>query len=349
MGVISSLFGNAGSAHSIGGPSAATQSNAQNLEENAIKQQQGFLDTLKTQNGIGNQANVFGQEQALANQYGQIAQGQGPNPAQAALNQATGQNVANQAALMAGQRGAGANAGLIARQAAMQGGNLQQQAIGQNATLQAQQQLNALAAQQAQQNQMANLASTQVGQTQAGYNALGQLANQNQANVYGLQQSTNAANASLQAGQMGMQGQMFGGIAQGVGKGLASMNAEGGEITKADNPHSFLNTLNSMKTKMANGGKVPALVSPGEVYLKPKDVKEVAKGSKKPMDGEKIPGKPKVGGAKNDYANDTVHKNLDEGGIVIPRSVTQSPDSDRKAIEFVQAILSKHSKSLPKK
>jgi hypothetical protein len=99
----------------------------------------------------------------------------------------------------------------------------------------------------------------------------------------------------------------------------------------------------------AKGGKVPALVSPGEIYLKPKDVKEVAKGKKSPLDGEKIPGKAKVKGAKNSYANDTVPKTLDEGGIILPRSVTQSKTPGKDAAAFVEAILAKQRKTLPKK
>ncbi len=88
---------------------------------------------------------------------------------------------------------------------------------------------------------------------------------------------------------------------------------------------------------LARGGKVPAMVSPGERYLPPKDVKQVLEGKKEPMKaGERIPGKPVVGGAKNSYANDTVPKTLQEGGVVIPRSVTQAKDAPEKAEEFVK-------------
>jgi hypothetical protein len=100
----------------------------------------------------------------------------------------------------------------------------------------------------------------------------------------------------------------------------------------------------------AKGGKVPALVSPGERYLPPKDAKEAAMGKKDPMKaGEKIPGKPKVKGAKNSYANDTVPKSLEEGGIVIPRSVTQGPYAHVEAMKFVRAAMAKQSGKLPPK
>jgi hypothetical protein len=92
----------------------------------------------------------------------------------------------------------------------------------------------------------------------------------------------------------------------------------------------------------ARGGKVPAMVSPGERFLKPNDVKAVAKGQKSPLKaGEKIPGKPKVGGAINSYRNDTVPKNLVEGGIVLPRSVTQSKTPAKDAAAFVAQVLAK--------
>lgn len=97
-------------------------------------------------------------------------------------------------------------------------------------------------------------------------------------------------------------------------------------------------------------GKVPALVSPGERYLPPAEAKKVVEGKKSAMSaGEKIPGKPKVGGAKNSYANDTVPKTLQEGGIVIPRSVTQAPDAQSQAHKFVAAHFAQKRGSLPGK
>lgn len=91
--------------------------------------------------GYGNFQGIQGQQQALANQLQQQANGQGPNVAQNQLNQSTAQNIANQGAMMAGQRGGSQNVGLLARQSGQQGAATQQQAIGQSATLRAQQQL----------------------------------------------------------------------------------------------------------------------------------------------------------------------------------------------------------------
>lgn len=280
------------------------------------------------------------------------------------LNQATGANVANQAALMAGQRGASANTGLIARQAAMQGANTQQQAAGQGATMQANQSLNALGAAgnmantQAAQQQAATGANTQA-QQQEQQNLLNSIAGVNSANVQN-QAGVNQANANINSSRNQMVGNVIGGVASGIGAGLMAaaeggqvpMMAEGGQAPQPSNYlHQYFNPSPSMPATppaMAHGGKVPALVSPGEKYLPPHKVEAVKQGASPMAQGETIPGKPKVGGAKNDYANDTVKKDLDSGGIVIPRSVTQSSNPDKKAEEFVLAVLAKHG-HMPKK
>lgn len=386
--------GGTGVSGPTGAPIEATTNGGQiatayNGTQDALAQQKALLEALQTQNGIQNQSNVYNQMQGIAN-------GTGPNPARDMFNQATAANVANQAALMAGQRGAGANVGLMARQAGMQGGNIQQQAAGQGATLQSNQALNALGAMgnisgQQVANQMnatqANNAARQNEQqmlinAQQGYNT-NQVQNQN---------SVNSANATMASGRAGQQPGAIGGLMNAAGPvlgnffktlgaaggGLAGMGssgmlsagagdaittggvaaggmaaesapimmaaAEGGMIDKSAplGPKSSFarHILNPNPPRMAEGGKVPALVAPGERYLPPSEVKAVAAGKKAPMQaGEKIQGTPKVGGAKNSYANDTVPKTLQEGGIVLPRSVTQSKDPAKKAAEFVSAIL----------
>lgn len=288
----------------------------------AIQQQQAFAQAVGAQGGLQKQLDQY-------NQFGNIAAGQGPNPAQNMLNQATGQNVANQAALMASQRGAGANVGLMARNAAQQGSAIQQNAVGQAATMQAQQ---ALAAQQAQAN-MANQMAAQQANAQGAYTnaALGQ-----QSNVMGAAGQYNQQQAQMRQAQLQMQGNVLGGVAGAVGTGMM-MAAEGGPVAKSHVAQYF-----------ANGGSVPALVSPGEKYLSPSDVKRVEQGANPMNVGETIPGKPKVGGATNSYANDTVKKTLKEGGIVIPRSVTQAKNPDKAAEAFVNAILARKGKGLKK-
>lgn len=294
-----------------------------------LSQQQQFLQALQAQNGIQNQSDVY-------NQLNQIAQGQGPNPAQAMLANATGTNVANQAALMAGQRGAAANPALIARQAAIQGSNMQQDAAGQAAALQAQQSLNAI-------NNMGGMANTMVGNQANAANAytnaalsgqqnlLNSIAQQNNANV-GMQSNINNANsaANIQGGKD--RNAMMGNIMSSAGK-AAGMFAEGGKVGPSSAAGRFLHAY-------AQGGKVvDALVSPGEVYLPPSQVQAVKQGADPISSGEKIPGTPKVKG--NSYANDTVPKKLEAGGIVIPNSVIQSKDPHAAAAKFVAAVLRK--------
>lgn len=518
MGAVGGLLGTAGGAGGTGfsGPEGAGVLNPATVQQatdqygnvvQGLNQQQQFLQAIQAQNGLQNQSNVYNQLQGVAN-------GTGPNPAQAQLAQSTGANVANQAALMAGQRGSAANPALIARQAAQQGGALQQQSAGQAATLQAQQSLGAL-------GQMGSLAGSQVANQAAatqGYSAsaqgaqqniLNSIAAQNNANV-GIQSNINSVNGSLANTTMGGQQNLIGGITGGVGSAFGL--AEGGEVPgkrqmyangtvdapvsqagsylpidpmtnpfdmpppaapipgglaaapmplatpatmgaqpaatataapagapaksgprssfasymsgSSDTPkgagglgntigkaigagvnslfgsgngpagsatnrsdeqtqqdyldadvalnklqpeegtgpmtqdQSFREENNNQDLSASNsdpsfnaaeGGKVPAMVSPGEKYLDRNAVKQVEKGANPMEVGEKIPGKAKVKGAKNDYANDTVPKTLESGGIVLPRSVTQAKHPHWAAHQFVSQIMAKQGKSLPKK
>lgn len=193
MGFIADLFSSSKDPVNANINAAATPEQlaaAQGNTQNALGQQNAFVNALQGQNGIQNQSNVYNQLQGIAN-------GTAPNPAldaqNVALANATGANVANQAAMMAGQRGASANAGLMARQAAMQGGAIQQQAAGQGAQMQgnliAQQQANAL-------NQMGNISGQQVGNLGNANNAAAQTALQQQQNLIGGMNGTNNANVA---------------------------------------------------------------------------------------------------------------------------------------------------------
>lgn len=346
---------------SIALPTSNTQSTeALNQAQGAMGQQNALVSALQGQNGIQNQSSVYNQLQG-------VASGTGPNPAQAMLAQSTGANTANQAALMASQRGTGANAGLIARQAAMQGGANQQAAAGQAATLQANQSLGAL-------GQMGGVAGQQVGELQGATQFSNQAA-QSQEQITNQQlQAQNAlalnqqqglnATAAGQAGQtQKAQQDLTSGMVQGATKGIGSaitalatpnatpaavkpmeltpmtgqgptgrvMAASGGPVSSAGK---YLKGIN-----MAKGGKVPAMVSPDEIYLPPKKVEQVAKGKSSALSGEKIKGKATVKG--DSLKNDTVKKTLTSGGIVIPRSITESPDAAKKAAAFVAAIIAK--------
>ncbi len=356
------LSGSKGAGFSATGANPAQMKTAFQNTQDSIKQQKDFVNALQAQNGLNNQSNVFQQQQNLANQYQNVANGQGPNPAQAMLNQATGQNVAAQNALMAGQRGASANTGLIARQAAQQGANTQQQAVGQGASMQAQQQLAALAQLQQQQANMGNLANAQVNQQQAGNANLGQQALGQQSNVYGLQQNANSTNAAVAEQNAKSQSNLLGNLAGAAGTAFGFMAggppgaaagsslgtslgakmsayASGGEVSKGPKSYASKHIL-----KMAEGGKVPVLLSPGEIKLDPNQAQAVKAGANPMAEGKKVPGKAIVGGAKNSYTNDTVKDSVDEGSIIIPRSVTQGKNPDKKAAEFVKAVLARKGK-----
>lgn len=278
--------------------------------------------------------------------------------------------------------GATSYIGLMARQAAQQGGNLQQQAAGQGAALQAQQSLGAL-------NQLGGMAGQQVGQGLnaygqaagvAGQQAGNQLAAQNAYNQAALQgrgqdlaaiqnaqqmnvqqqMGANQLNATQAMAQSQRQAGMFGGVLNAAGTVGAALLAKGGQVQSSNHyanggnvmppnsggPQSALGRFmaGSQPMMMAQGGKVPAMVSPGERYIPPQQVEAIKNGTNPMKLGEKIPGNPKVSGAKDSYKNDTVPKTLEEGGIVIPRSVTQSKDAERKAQEFVAAVFARKGK-----
>jgi hypothetical protein len=230
MGGLPGLVGLGGGAGgtSFGGPQAAQITNPTDMQQigtaytgtqNSMASQQALLQALQGQNGLANQNQVYGQLQGIAS--GAV------NPAQAQFAQNTAQNVGNQAALMAGQRGASANTGLIARQAAMQGAGIQQQAVGQEAAQQAQNQISAIGA-------AGNLATTQAGQQigQTNANTSAQQAEQQNllnamqgynTNQVASQASINAANAQLANTQLQGQQALIGGVmnAGGAAAGLA--------------------------------------------------------------------------------------------------------------------------------
>jgi len=272
--------------------------------QNALTQQQGLLNALQGQNGLANQSSVYNQLQGVAN-------GTGPNPAQTMLNQATGQNVANQASLAAGQRGAASNVGLIARQAAQQGSNAQQQAAGQAATMQANQSLGAL-------GQLNGIANQQV-QNQIG--ATGAVTQANQAQqgaMLGAQQGYNSNLAGMQNAETKNQGNALAGLGNGIATALNL--AGGGRVPPQQAPQGPQSSLGMyLAGAYAAGGNVGSALK----------------------SGGHVPGTPKVGGAVNSYSNDTVDAKLSPGEIVLPRSVTMSKDPVGAAAKFVQATLAK--------
>lgn len=252
--------------------------NSDQLNQGYMGAQQGLLNQntfsnqAQAQGGFQNQAQTLTQQQQLAQQLQHQANGEGPNPAQAALNQATGQNVSSQAALMAGQRGASANPGLIAKQAAMQGANTQQQAVGQSATLQAQQQIAAQAALANQQAQIQNVSAQQIAAQGQGANAFSQAAQNEQGILQGansaynnaavsMQGNLNNVNAQVAGANQGVAGQLFGGITSGLSS-LLSLS-KGGEVKKPRPGDADGAALSYPSPMYADGGVVsPALQKP---------------------------------------------------------------------------------------
>lgn len=415
MGFLGSMFGGSrGMGYEV--ERAASPEQAQQLynqQQERLRQQQAFAQALQAQAPGA----IAAQQQLLGQLRGQAMGTAGPSVAQRQLAQTTGENIAAQQALMAGQRGASANVGLMGRQAALAGSRAQQQAAGQAATLRAQEQL---ASQQA----LSSLTGQQMGQI-AGAQQLGlQGVSAAQQNILNAIAQRNAAQAGIEQqiaqGQGGFLQGLMGGAAMLAGKPMA----EGGEVESEDstskigeksywdkfkegyqksmfetpakgtpmfeagksggqllaqglgsllkkkpdygtpgggyaganlnvptqmpapvNPLATSQAISQMRMPQyqpsyAKGGKVPAMVSPGERYLPPHEVDKVKSGEKEPHKaGRSIPGKAKVEG--DSLKNDTVPATLEEGGIVIPRSVMQSKDPAEKARQFVAAVLAK--------
>lgn len=319
MGFFQSIFGTeTGAGYQAHGVTNPDLTNAAGQVDATQVQQNQLLAALQGQGGVGNQANVYGQQQALlqqlqgaggvqnqqgaiqglqglvgqqqglASQYQNLANGVGPNPAQAQLAQNTAANVAQTGALMAGQRGAGQNVGLMARQAGQQGAQTQQGAVGQAATLQAQQQLQGmqgLAQQQqaiggtqqaiaglggqqigqlqGQQTNTANLATQQVGQQLAAQQQAAQTALSNQQNIYGLQSNINTTNAGVASQNAKAQAGLIGGIlgsagaagnAGASGSDQTQQKAMGGEVRQMAGGGMSAPQVQTPNAPVANGG-----------------------------------------------------------------------------------------------
>jgi hypothetical protein len=320
--------------------------------QEGIAMQNAFIQALQAQNGIQNQSDVFAQQKALAGQLQDASMGQGPNPAMAQLQQTTGQNVANQAALMAGQRGANANVGLMARQVGQQGGAIQQQAAGQGALMSAQQQLAARAQLQQQQAMMGGLATQQVGQQGSaiqGYNQAAQGSQQNLLNAVNALNNASVSNVASQnsanAGVAGVNAKTQGGIVGGTLKGLSSMAgfSEGGMVDGNEMP-----TMPEMPDFVDEEPAKPAttdgpMSAIGRFFSNMPMQSSVEEVAANPIvaaaGGGHVPGKAIVAG--DSVKNDNVPALLSPGEVVIPRSVMHSKDPVAGAAKFVAAVMAK--------
>lgn len=404
MSFIGSLFsGSRGAGYQ---PEQAT--GIQNAQELYLKQMERLQQQENFARALGAQSpQAIQQQMMLGKELAGAVRGQGPSVAQSQLDETTRQNIQRQAALMQSQRGASANLGLLQRNVASTGADIQQQAAGQAATLRAQEMLAA-------RQQLAGLTGQQLGQISEAQK-MGILGT---SGAYQTEQQAiaerNRINAQIAAGNQQFQTGLVGGLIGGATTALKGM-AEGGEVQNDDdedldnfytsfsramtapqpnqsqnyqsgqmagqgagqaigktlsglfkkgpsgqttggyaganlgvqtampqmvNPMANAANIGALNLGFSQGGKVPAMVSPGEKYLPPGEVKKVASGQKSPLSaGKTIPGKAKVKG--DSYENDTVKATLQEGGIVIPRSVMQSENPAEKARQFVAAVLAK--------
>lgn len=341
--------------HPVSAYAPGTKATVQNL--------QPAINTANTNYGSANTG-----FNTLASALQQQMTGGGPNLANAQLQSATAQNVGNQAALMAGQRGGSANAGLIARQAAQQGAGIQQQAAGQAAQ-------NVLAQQLAAQGQLGNVLSSQAG---AANQNLGiqqnAMSDQNKAILSDTQERNKienenaAANAKNQgAGMSGLLsgiaqaglGVMTGGLSGLATGALTSMvpkaaGAEGGMPSQMPQiptqqlmpqqpaPQQvipqFLQNFASGMTPQQSTTQMTNNMAEGGLPFTPHDYRAGGQvEAKAPQQKATKPG--------NNYSNDKIPAMLSEKEIVLPRNITQSPNAPQAAAEFVaQVMAGKHRK-----
>lgn len=318
MGFLGNVLG--GGSNGLGSP--VTQAQNAIAYSNAM---QGLYGALNSSNQLTSGIPTGMQtEQNAINQMQGVANGTGPNPAQMMLNQATQQNIQQQAAMMGGQRGVSANPGLLARQSAMMGDQIQQQGAGQAATLGAQQQLGAMQG-------LGQMGSNQVVQGLQAQGAYNQVAQNQQSQMIGGLSNYNAQQAGLQSSFTNAGMGLLGATTQAGGMlGAASiMAAKGGEIEKnkiispfSEGPKSKVGMHLKNPIKFAQGGMAQPIH--GETFA---------------AKGKVIPGKAKVSG--NSLKNDNVPALLSPGEVVIPRSVMNSKDPVKNAAQFIAAVMAK--------
>ncbi len=212
-------------------------------------QAQNPYDPSVLSTAIGNGAQVYGQQQSLANALAQQAAGRGPNPAAIQTNNAIQQNTNSANALAQSQRGI--NPGLAARDAGMAAANASQVAAGQGAVTSAQQQI---AAQQAQAGVMQNMAGNQLSQE----------------NMYGQQTLGDAGiNAGIAEQNTKNNAGIVGGIISGASGVLGSMLGNGGMLGKAAKAAhgALVPGKDSVPGDSSKNDTKPYMLSPGEIVI----------------------------------------------------------------------------------
>lgn len=330
-----------------------------------FQDQQAFLAALQSQ------------QQGLGAQLQGVANGTGPNPALSQLQATTQQNIGNANANLAANRNLNpALAAKMANQNQMQGTQnannaaatlSAQQRLGAMSglgTLYGQQQTGALGAQGINANVgVANAANAQnaTGAIGSGItSALGTAAafgssflgggapttGYNSGGDY----ATNGQGVDYQPGGSEYVGPIQPTSTSGYATGgtVDSDRATAELLEQPEDPNGprsgvgrYLKGLGGVAFQTLNkGGKVDAILSPGEKYLTPAEAREVATGKEKATaTGKTVPGKAKVPG--DSLKNDIVPAKLKQGGIVIPRS---KMGSAKDATAFVKAHFAKRGK-----
>ncbi len=346
---------------------------ANNMPKNTY---QASAPDIQKQDLVGQLNTLTPEQQQLTNMLMQQAQGQGANPAQQMLNQATNKNIQQTAGQIASTRGL--SPALAARLAAQSGASQAQTAAGQGAVMGAEQQIAA----QGLLNQHLGQQEATLQQAQAAQNSA---INQGGLGAQGINSGIAGQNAA--ASQKAIGGALSGfasALGGGAGGGAAEADWQGANVGYADGGDVVQENLwDSVKKAFstpppaaqagesreqkyarireqngermsgkrpsevnpdtyAKGGKVKAMVSPGEVYIPPEKILAARNGN--PLEvGEKIPGKAPVKG--NSPKNDVVQKDLEAGGQVIKRTAATSKD---KAKAFMEELARKKEDDGPK-
>ncbi len=295
--------------------------------------QQSFADAL-----LGRSGTAYGQQQDVIGQLQQEAAGGGPGAQliNQQLQQANAQNIAQNAGMVASQRGI--NPALAARISAQNAAQSGQQTAATAAQLGLQNQL-AARGQLAgilggQENLYTGAAGNTLGNvTNSGFQAglgLGNLENQNLGTIGNL---NTAQNQNLVSASLG---------AQGINAQTAAQNAQLAQQAQATNAGV---AAGNQQAGIA-GEQIKAGVASGNQQSKDKILGGVLQGAGAAgaaaagaAHGAEIPGEASVAG--DSEANDTVPTMLSPKEIVLPRSVTLAEDAPEKAAEFVAALKGK--------
>lgn len=334
------LGGNSSVANQVLNPIGAYGGSLLGMTQDQYQAQTPNISTQNFQPAISlsqnEQQNTYANQNNLANQLMQQSQGGGPG-AQVIAAQ-TGQNIANQGALMASQRGASSNPALIARQAAQAGETAQQQGLNATSNM-------ALQSQGA----LANVYGQQGSEALQGEGVeQGAEAAQNTAINQGMLGAENI-NSNVSAQNSKNTNGLIGGLLGGGGSALGSILYKGGEVKKMDDggpvgeeqsiaqlgggvnvpPLEDAFKDDDSSGKSSGGGGAGAIA--GLAAL-------LAKGGSVPystalLKGGSVPGKASVRG--DSKKNDTQPTLLSPGEEVLPRSITMAKNAPEKAKEFV--------------